>query len=125
MERSLKYYVDGLGFKMVNRWIPKDRILWCYLKRGGGELMLQEFHDADGNPKNFEGKRGAGVSICFMCEDALALYHEFLSAGLEPSEPVVGNGLWVTGITDPDGYRIDFESTTDVAEETKYSEWKR
>ncbi|MGZ8537121.1 MAG: VOC family protein [Flavisolibacter sp.] len=125
METSLKFYVDGLGFKMVNQWIPKDKILWCYLKRGGGNLMLQEFQNEKGQPKEIEGKRGTGVSICFMCEDALELYHEFLTAGLQPYEPFVGNGLWVTGVTDPDGYRIDFESPTDVAEETKYSEWKK
>ena len=125
METSLKFYVDGLGFKMVNQWIPKDRILWCFLKRGGGELMLQEFHNENGQPKDLEGKRGIGVSICFICEDALELYLEFLSAGLQPYEPFVGNRLWVTGVTDPDGYRIDFESPTDIDEETKYSEWKK
>jgi len=30
--------------------------------------------------------------------------------------------MWVTSLTDPDGYRIDFESPTDVPEETVYSE---
>lgn len=33
----------------------------------------------------------------------------------------MGNGLWVTSVQDPDGYRLDFESPTDVAEETVYS----
>jgi hypothetical protein len=31
----------------------------------------------------------------------------------------VGNGLWVTSFADPDGYRLDFESPTDVPEDTK------
>jgi hypothetical protein len=31
--------------------------------------------------------------------------------------------MWVVGFADPDGYRLDFESPTDVPEETKYSEW--
>ena len=30
--------------------------------------------------------------------------------------------MWVTSLTDPDGYRIDFESATDVPVETVYSE---
>jgi lactoylglutathione lyase len=30
--------------------------------------------------------------------------------------------MWVTSLRDPDGYRIDFESYTDVAEETVFSE---
>ena len=34
----------------------------------------------------------------------------------------VGNGMWVTSLSDPDGYRIDFESDTDVAEGTVWSD---
>jgi hypothetical protein len=45
-----------------------------------------------------------------------------LSRGLNPSRPFVGNNLWVTSFTDPDGYRLDFESPTDVPEETVYSD---
>ena len=44
---------------------------------------------------------------------------------MEASEPFVGNNMWVTGLTDPDGYKLYFESPTDVPEETKYSEWKK
>jgi hypothetical protein len=29
---------------------------------------------------------------------------------------------WVTSMSDPDGYRIEFESYTSVPEETAYSE---
>jgi len=29
--------------------------------------------------------------------------------------------MWVTSLSDPDGYRIEFESPTDVPEETVYS----
>ena len=42
--------------------------------------------------------------------------------GIDASEPQVGNSLWVTGLRDPDGYRLFFSSRTDVAEETKLSE---
>jgi lactoylglutathione lyase len=30
--------------------------------------------------------------------------------------------MWVTSVSDPDGYRIEFESYTDVPEETVLSE---
>ena len=30
--------------------------------------------------------------------------------------------MWVTSLTDPDGYRIDFESDTEVPEEAEFSE---
>jgi len=58
-----------------------------------------------------------------MCEDALALYREFKSRGIEPrNRPTVGNGLWVVALLDPDGYRIDFESPTDAPEESEWEE---
>jgi hypothetical protein len=42
---------------------------------------------------------------------------------MEASEPQVGNSMWVTCLSDPDdGYRLEFESLTDTAEETKFSE---
>jgi hypothetical protein len=82
--------------------------------------MLQEYRE--GNP-NMHSPKGVGLSICFQCADALALYHEFLSKGLTPNEPFVGNQLWDVSVTDPDGYILHFESPTDVPEETKYSIW--
>jgi hypothetical protein len=30
--------------------------------------------------------------------------------------------MWVTGVTDPDGYRLFFESPTDAAEETRLAD---
>ena len=70
-----------------------------------------------------EGKvPGIGVSIYFICEDALAIYREVTSRGIKAERPFVGNGMWVTSMSDPDGYKIFFESTTDVPEETVYSE---
>jgi hypothetical protein len=45
-----------------------------------------------------------------------------LARGLDASEPHVGNGLWVTNLTDPDGFRLSFSSPTDVPEDTKLSE---
>ena len=42
--------------------------------------------------------------------------------GIKAQRPFVGNGLWVTNVSDPDGYRLSFESPTDAPEETEYSE---
>ena len=126
MEASLKFYVEGLGFAMTNKWEPRGKVEWCCLQRDGVALMLQEPHwDEHHRPPVTQGKPGEGVSICFICEDALALYDEFSSRGLTPSEPFVGNQMWVVSLKDPDGYVLEFESMTDVPEETRYSEWKR
>ncbi len=122
LEASLRYYVDGLGFEMTNKWIDEGKLRWCWLQRGGAALMLQEFKKEGHHAWVTEGKLGVGVSIYFICEDALAIYREVTSRGIQASRPFVGNGMWVTSLSDPDGYRIEFESYTDVPEETEYSE---
>ena len=124
MPASLRFYIDGLGFIMTNKWEPRGTIEWCWLQREGAALMLQEYRKDV--PDKIPGeKRGVGVSVCFQCEDALSLYNEFTANGLTPSEPFVGNSMWVTCLQDPDGYKLDFESCTDVPEETKYPDWKK
>lgn len=117
IEESLRFYLDGLGCEMVHKWIDGGKLRWCWLQLEGAALMLQEFHPS----KLPSGKVGEGVSICFQCEDALAIYHEVTSRGIKAKRPFVGNAMWVTIITDPDGYILDFESPTDVPEETEYS----
>jgi lactoylglutathione lyase len=122
IEASLRFYVDGLGFAIKYRWEPDGRIRWCWLERDGVVLMLQEFWK-DGRPGGAPpGTLGNGMSVCFMCEDAIAVYHESLARGLSPARPFVGNRLWVTSFVDPDGYRVDFESPTDAEEETVYAD---
>ena len=117
IEASLRFYVDGLGFTLDKQWAPEGRIRWCWLQLGTAAVMLQEYWK-DGRPAGAPaGPLGQGVSICFMCADALTLYQDFTARGLPASRPFVGNGLWVTSIQDPDSYRLDFESPTDVPEE--------
>jgi len=118
METSLRYYIDGLGFEMKNKWTVDGRVRWCWLECGGASLMLQEFWK-DNIPT---GKLGEGMSVCFICKDALAFYREVKARGIQPRRPFVGNGLWVTGLTDPDGYMVVFESPTDAPEESEYVE---
>jgi catechol 2,3-dioxygenase-like lactoylglutathione lyase family enzyme len=124
MERSLRYYVDGLGFTMKNKWVVDGSVRWCWLALGGAALMLQEFAQEGHHSPAPQGKLGEGVSLCFQCEDAIAIYHEVTSRGIEASEPQVGNAMWDTSLFDPDGYRIHFGSATDTPEETKLSEVK-
>src|SRR5690242_5548182 len=124
IQRSVRYYVDGLGFTMRYNWIDEGKLRWCWLQIDEAALMLQEFWKEGHHTNVPEDKLGVGVSVCFMCEDTLTFYNEIILKGVEASEPFVGNNMWVTGVTDPDGYKLYFESSTDVPEETKYSDWK-
>src|SRR5215211_2194002 len=122
MQRSLRFYVDGLGFEITHRWEQDGKLRWCWMRLGDGALMLQEFWNDGHHSGRPEGKLGQGVSICFVCEDALAIYRDIKSRGIEAKTPFVGNAMWVVSLTDPDGYRLDFESATDVPEETVLSD---
>jgi len=122
IEESVRYYVDGLGFEKTYKWIDEGKLRWCWLQRGGGALMLQDFRKEGHDSWVPEGKLGEGVSIYFICEDALAIHREVTSRGIKASRPFVGNRMWVAPLSDPDGYKIFFESYTDAPEESVFSE---
>jgi predicted lactoylglutathione lyase len=118
--RSLKFYLEGLGFRKTKEWIDEGQLRWCWLELGGAALMLQEFRK-DRVPA---AKLGEGVSVCFQCRDALELHRDFTARGTQTKEPFVGNNMWVTSLADPDGYKLDFESPTDAQEEITLSQWE-
>lgn len=123
MRTSLDFYVNGLGFEIGSKWVVDDEIRWCWLSRGGVAFMLQQFptkgHDS-WQPAS--SHKGDGISICVVCEDAVGFFHELRGRGIEASRPIVGNGLWVTRVTDPDGFQIDLESPAEAPEDTLYEE---
>jgi uncharacterized glyoxalase superfamily protein PhnB len=121
MAASIRFYVDGLHARIAARWEPDGKLRWCRLELGGASLMLQTFGPAL-RERVSTNAVGLGVSLAFQCADAVALYHDARSRGVEASEPEVGNGLWNTSVTDPDGYVLEFSSPTDVPEETRLSD---
>jgi lactoylglutathione lyase len=120
MDASLRFYVDRLGFRVTKQWIHNDKLEWCWLQLDGGALMLQEVVPAEKYTRELEGKVGLGISLNFVCRDALAFYHAVTTRGIASKRPFVGNRMWVTSLKDPDGYDLHFESPTDVPEETEY-----
>ena len=44
---SLDFYIDKLGFKLTNQWVPHGKIEWCWLQRDEVSIMLQEPRDRD------------------------------------------------------------------------------
>lgn len=122
---SVRFY-EQLGFHIAMRWEPQGSLRWCRLEHGAAALMLQDFRTDDGRDLRPTGTLGLGVSVSFTCDDALAIHDAALARGLAPAgEPHVGNGLWTVPYADPDGYRIDIASPTDVPEDTTLAEHRR
>ena len=124
IDSSVNFYVNGLGFSMTESWVDQGKLKWCWLVIDSAALMLQEFNKKTSDVNLPEGKPGDGVEIFFICEDALAIYEQITLNGILATEPFVGNNMWVVALTDPDGYKISFESFTNVPEGTKYSQWE-
>ena len=120
MEASLRFYVDGLGFTITNKWVVDGRVRWCWLQLGGAAIMLQEFVPDEGHERRPPEHVGAGVGFNFICRDAIAFYHAMRDRSVTTSRPFVGNKMWVTSLKDPDGYDLHFESPTDAPEESEY-----
>ncbi|MEZ4621959.1 MAG: VOC family protein [Caldilineaceae bacterium] len=118
---SVRYYVDGLGFSMTQQWVDNDKLRWCHLQQGGVGLMLQEFATKGHDSWTPAGKVGEGVTLYFICTDALAIYDAIRAKQIAATEPIVSNGLWLTTLIDPDGYQPAFESKTDVPEGSRLS----
>jgi len=123
IDRSLAFYVDGLGFSLKNSWVPEGRLCWCWLTREGASLMLQEAGAETRQKLLAAGLLGNGAAFYLQCKDALAIYREARARGLDTvHEPQVGNFCWEIFFADPDGYKINFSSPTDVPEETLLSQ---
>src|ERR1700727_1374682 len=72
MERSLAFYVDGLGFTIQNRLVADGRLLWCWMSLGGAALMLQEAVASSREKMAAAGVLENSVSLNFAYRDALA-----------------------------------------------------
>jgi catechol 2,3-dioxygenase-like lactoylglutathione lyase family enzyme len=118
IDASLRFYVDGLGFTVTTRWVDDGKLRWCWLELGEAAIMLQEFWRSGQHTNMPEGRVGRGVSIYFICEDAVSLWRELVARGVAAKRPFVGNRMWVMQVADPDGYDLLFESPTDAPDES-------
>lgn len=85
--------------------------------------MLQEAAEPTRQKIAATGTLGNGSALYFQCTDALAIYHQATARGTRAvREPQVGNLAWEVFFADPDGYKINFSSPTDLPEETLLSE---
>ncbi len=104
VEKSVAFYVDGLGFELQEKWEKDDELQWCWVQHDDSALMLQKSQgEVSANP-------GGGLTLYFICEDAKAAHREFKERGVQVGEPFVGNNMDVFYFKDPDGYRLSFES---------------
>ena len=113
MPRSLQFYVDGLGFELVQSAGPEGDIGWVMLRREGIYLMLNTFYELPDRPDQLDVqqiKHHGDVILYFGCPTLDQHYEELRAKGLQPNPPYqTGYGFKAMDLTDPDGYKLCFQ----------------
>ena len=103
--RSVRFYMEGLGFSKGEEWKHEDRLVGVMLQSGKVMLMLGQ----DDFAKGRERVKGAGVRLYIETEsDINTLAAQAKAAGIMlDSEPAdLGWGPQGFTLTDPDGYKL-------------------
>ncbi len=119
IERSLCFYVDGVGMKVIERInIAPRRVKVVFLGfegddyRAGGFLELVHYLDHEGGYDHGT----AFHHVSFGVADTRAVVAELEAAGTEIVVPAAreGDGPWIAFVKDPDGYTVEFIQTVDA-----------
>ena len=112
MPTAIRFYRDVLGFEIFSTSPPRgpDDFDWCWLKRGGAELMLNTADEFDDRPPAPDPARMAAhddTCLYIGCPDVNAAYRELRATGLDVKEPEVAHyGMKQLYLKDPDGFGI-------------------
>ncbi len=105
VEKSLRFYTEGLGFEVASRHEENGKVTFCELKAGGARLGL----GLDDGAKGRDRVKGAGLRFWIETkQDLRAIADRAKAAGIAlDSEPApLPWGPMAFSLTDPDGFRI-------------------
>lgn len=104
VEASLKFYVDGFGFHVKQRWEENGKLLGVELVAGSCSIGLSQ----DDWKKGRDRTKGVGLSIYAESSQGLDKLAERLrSRGVEFEGPTTTEWGWrQVSAKDPDGFRI-------------------
>ena len=106
LERSLKLYVDGMGFTVKDRWEEDGKLLGVMLVAGSVQIGLSQ----DDWSKGRDRKKGVGTSLYLQTvQDLDALAARCRTHGVEVYGPKTEPwGARVLHVVDPDGFKLVF-----------------
>jgi len=120
MPASLRFYIDQLGFTLVDHAPHRGgddpyRYHWCWLRLGAADLMLNTVYESDEErPTREEHLRRRGhrdACLYFGCPDVDAAYAELTARGVVIGQPpkVAPYGMKQMYFKDPDGFGLCFQ----------------
>ncbi len=105
IQKSIKFYTDGLGFEIVHKMEDGGKIQFVALKAGGAQIGLGQDDFAKGKDRT----KGVGVRVWLnTTQDITALAGRATAAGLKLDEgpAPLPWGPMAFAVTDPDGFKL-------------------
>jgi len=106
VERSRRFYVDGLGFTVHEEWQEEGKVLGLMLVAGSCHVGLSQ----DDWSKGRDRKKGVGFRLwAETAQDLDTLAERLRHHGIDPDGPKEEPwGARTLTVTDPDGYKLTF-----------------
>jgi hypothetical protein len=100
LDRSLRLWVEGLGFRMESEMRDGGRLIFCMLRHGPLCFMLNQRTGSPARPETYEG-----IRLYWAPADIQEARERLLSLGYPASELVERDyGQTEFSLTDDDGY---------------------
>lgn len=113
LPRSIRFYCDGLGFHMGERWEAGGELRGVSLKAGACELMLGQDDFAKGRDR----VKGVGCRFwVFTAQDvdAVAARAKSKNITLDAEPAMLDWGVRAFAVTDPDGFKLTIAQSNPV-----------
>jgi catechol 2,3-dioxygenase-like lactoylglutathione lyase family enzyme len=108
LERSLRFWVDGLGFSASSEMRKDDRLIFCMLSKDDMTFMLNRRAGTTVKPKDYEG-----IRLYWAPHDIREIRERLQRLGYTASELVDRDyGRTEFVLTDDDGYSHCFGAPT-------------
>ena len=114
LQRSVKFYTDGLGFEIVHRYEIEGRLQYVAMMAGSVKLGIGQ----DDFKKGRDRAKGVGLRIWIKTQqDLQAIADRIKGAGFAVDEGPVATqwGSTTINLTDPDGFKISVEKPAPAA----------
>lgn len=108
LQRSIRFYTDGLGFEIVQRHERDGTLQYVAMQAGEGRLGIGQDDFAKGRDR----AKGVGMRIWItITQDINALADRAKAAGitLDDGPQITPWGSSAFSVTDPDGFKISIE----------------
>ena len=116
VSRSIEFYRDHLGFRVVEMWEDGGRVRWALLESDGVRLMLNEPHGANSDARR-NRRTYDDVVFYYTIEDVDSLHAQLVDSEISVA-PLTNEhyGMREFYVRDPDGYELGFGMPINVRE---------